>query len=211
MPTLSEAKATALAQKCENYMIDSFTDYRSKIPRVIGEGMVRHNLKCRDYVRELTEPKMDRAALEIAALLHNIERAFKKNDRYPQFSKLEHETKSAEIAGDFLRKQGAPKDFIEKVKKLIKLHEKGGKGEAQVIAEADNIAFLESTLPIWFEVGLWMGQSKEELINLSYKKVESEWKAIKSKRGRELAKKYYDKWQRWLEQKEEVIKGEQDY
>ena len=97
------------------------------------------------------------------------------------------------------------------MKKLIKLHEKGGKGEAQVIAEADNIAFLESTLPIWFEVGLWMGQSKEELINLSYKKVESEWKAIKSKRGRELAKKYYDKWQRWLEQKEEVIKGEQDY
>lgn len=200
-----------LVQRAENFMIDSFTDYRSKIPRVIGDGMVRHNLKCRDNVRALVEKSMDVEALEIAALLHNIERAFRRNDRYPQFAKLDHEDRGAEIAADFLKKQGAQKPLINKVKKLIRLHEKGGTKEAQVLVEADCISFLESTLPIWFEVGLWMGQSKEELISRSYDKVESEWKLIKSKKGKELAKKYYDKWLRWLGQKEEVIKSEQQY
>ncbi|QQG40023.1 MAG: HD domain-containing protein [Candidatus Aenigmatarchaeota archaeon] len=209
MPPKPVVKSSALVQKAENFMLDSFSDFRSKIPRVIGEGMVRHNLQCREHVKELVEKGMDAEALEVAALLHNIGRAYIKNNRYPQFDKLALADKSAEIAADFLRKQKVKPDVINRVKKFIKLHEKGGTKEVQILVEADGIAFLENTLPIWFEVGLWMGQSKEMLIDTSREKVEAEYKQIKSKKGREIAKRFYDKWTRWLEQKEEVVKQEQ--
>lgn len=211
MCSKTEAKMVALLQKAENFMIDSFTDYRSKIPRVIGEGIVRHNIQCKEYARYLADKRMDVHALEIAALLHNIERAYTRNNRYPQFAGLDHSDKSAEIAAEFLKKQRAPKDLIGKVRKLVRLHEKGGTHEAQVLVEADGLSFLENTLPIWFEVGLWMGKDKEELIEESRKKIDSEWKQIKSKKGKEMAKKFYDKWFRWLEQKEEVVRQEQEY
>ena len=74
-----------------------------------------------------------------------------------------------------------------------------------LVSEADNISFLENTLPIWFEVCLWMGESKEEIIKTSKKRVDEKFKQIKSKKGNEIAKIYYKKWKNWLAQKEENV------
>lgn len=189
-------------------MVESFTSYESKIPKVIADGMVRHNLQTRDYTMQLVGKGMNSDALEIAALLHNIGRAYRKREEYSEYGELDHPEMSAEIAGDWLEEQGAEEHLVKKVRKLVRLHEEGGTKEAQTLVDADCISFLENTLPIWFEVGQWMGQSKEDLIEASKEKVEEEWNLIESDEAREMAREYYDKWLEWIEQREESLEDD---
>ena len=87
-------------------------------------------------------------ALQIAALGHDIDRSFddlkkKRHDfaTYDEYKK-EHALLSAQITCEILRKHNFDKATIDKVRHLIENHEVGGKGDVEVLKEADSITFF---------------------------------------------------------------------
>jgi len=191
-------------EKAEEFMIDCFE--KSNLPKVIAEGMIRHLLQTREYLLELTEgTNKDTTALEIAALLHGIERAFRMGEGYKNLIGKKHEDRSAAIAKDFLEKKKAPKKLIKKVVSLIEKHETAPTKESKLLRDADNLSFLENTLPIWFEARLWMGENKEEIIEACKKIVEEKYSQIESKKGKKIGERFYKKWMHWLKQKKENL------
>lgn len=193
-----------LVKKTEEFVIKSFTE--SIIPETISRGMVRHLLQSRKYLLKLTKGgQRDTVPLEIAALLYGIEKAFRKNKKYSMiFKGIGDEEKSAIIAKRFLKSKGASKNLIKKVAGLIAKHESAPTKETKILREADNISFLKNTLPIWIEICLWMGESREEIIKSARDLINKKYSQIKSKEGKKLAKSYHKKWLNWLEQKEMV-------
>ena len=109
----------------------------------------RHLERTRDWVLEL-DPDGDEA-LEIAAVIHDIERAFPTDDDpfdpsappgvdgYDEW----HQRRSAEIGGRWLREQGAPEALTADVTALVRVHETGGSPRADVLQAADSLSFLE--------------------------------------------------------------------
>lgn len=194
-------KKEEMIHKAKDFMIDSFE--KENIPAVIAKGMIRHLLQTRFYILALTkDSKRDTTGLELAAMLHGIERAFRRSKKYRELEGKEHETRSALIARDFMKKNKFPGKVIRKTVGLIEKHETAPTQESRILRDADNLSFLENTLPIWFEARLWMGENREEIINDCKKRVEEKFKQLKSKKSRDLAKKFYKKWCNWLFQKE---------
>lgn len=196
-----------LIEKTKEFVIDSFEE--SLLPKTIIRGMIRHLLQAREYLLDLTEgSQRDTTPLEIAALLHGIERAFRERSKYNRlFKGKTHEERSAIVADRFLKKKKASKKLRKKVKSLILKHEEAPTKESKILREADNLSFMENTLPIWFEARLWMGESREDILEECKEKVEKKFKQIKSKKGKKLVKPYYEKWTEWLEKKEEEYNG----
>jgi len=196
-------KKEEMIQKAEDFMLDSFQS--EDIPAVIANGMIRHLLQTRRYILVLTEgSKRDTTALEIAALLHGIERAYKRGRKFKELRGKDHETRSAMITQEFMKKNKFPRKVIKKTIGLIEKHETAPTAESKILRDADNISFLENTLPIWFETRLWMGEDRKEIIEDCKKRVNEKFKQIKSKKGKELSKKFHKKWCNWLFQKELV-------
>lgn len=192
-----------LIKKTEDFVRKAFEE--SGIQKTIIIGMVRHLEQTRKYVIKIANFKKDTTALEIAALLHGIERAFiKKREKYKKLGKT-HEERSAAVAEIFLKKNKADKKLIKKVKNLIMLHEKGGTRESDALKDADIISFLENTLPIWYEARVWMGESKKEIIKNSKQKIDRIYKNLTFKKSKTLAEPYYRKWRKWLEKREEAL------
>ena len=191
-----------MIEKTEEFMIDSFEE--GELPSVIAEGMVRHLLQTRDYLLQLTEgSQRDTTALEIAALLHGVERAFRRGSKYKKLLKgKKHEERSMILAKNFMEKKKFPKKIISKVESLIEKHEEATTQETKILRDADNLSFLENTLPIWFETRLWMGEKRETIIEDSKVIIDRKFKEIDSERAKILAKRFYRKWKDWLEQKE---------
>jgi hypothetical protein len=128
----------------EKFVIDSFTN--------VGKTQgIKHFLRTVYWLKEL-EPKADEALL-IAAVAHDVERAFRKTDQLERIEKKgytavevlrPHEERGAEVIADFLKKQNASSQLIEKVKMLVSRHEEGGNNEQNLIKDADSISFFEN-------------------------------------------------------------------
>ncbi|UCG95066.1 MAG: HD domain-containing protein [archaeon] len=191
-----------MIQKAEEFMIESF-EY-GNLPAVIASGMIRHLIQTREYILQLTEDsRRDTTALELAALLHGIERAYRKTARYKkELMEKCHEERSAVIAEKFMKKRKFPKSVTKKTISLIEKHEEAPTKESKILRDADNLSFLENTLPIWFETRLWMGENRKEIIEDCRKRVDEKFGQIKSKKGKEIAKRFHKKWNTWLSQKE---------
>jgi len=98
-------------------------------------------------------------ALQIAALAHDIERGFpseseckpkERNIKEYNKHKEEHSKRSAKIIGDMLQKHDFDNSFIQKVVRLVLLHEVGGDEEADILKDADSLAFFEGNLEYYF-------------------------------------------------------------
>src|SRR3954466_2489934 len=122
----------------------------------------RHLLRTEDWVLEL-EPDAGEA-LRLAAVLHDIERAFPDPDASWDSARdwdstvynRWHQDRSARIAAEWLRERGAPPALVEEVERLILVHEDGGWPEADVLQAADSLSFLETLAPLvagWVESG----------------------------------------------------------
>jgi len=90
------------------------------------------------------------AALQIAALGHDIDRSFEdyrqmkaRHETYAEYKK-EHVLQSAKIICDILKKHNFDKTTIKKVKQLIEDHEIGGKGDVEILITADSLAFFNN-------------------------------------------------------------------
>jgi hypothetical protein len=122
----------------------------------------RHLLRTEDWAVALEPDAGER--LRLAALLHDIERAFPapgtswdsaRDWDSPVYNRW-HQDRSAEIAARWLRERGAPDDLVDGVDRLIRVHEDGGWPEADVLQAADSLSFLETLAPLvvgWIESG----------------------------------------------------------
>jgi uncharacterized protein DUF4202 len=108
-----------------------------------------HLARTREWVLVL-EPDAGEA-LQIAAVIHDIERAFPADedpydpDAAPGSGGYDewHQRRSAEIARGWLREQRAPDGLVDEVGALIAVHEVGGSPQADVLQAADSLSFLE--------------------------------------------------------------------
>ncbi|HEV7423911.1 MAG TPA: DUF4202 family protein [Candidatus Paceibacterota bacterium] len=133
----------------------------------------------------------------IAAYSHDIERAIKgETDR--DYLNLEilrrHQEDGAEIIGEFLQKNGADEETINKVKHLVSKHEVGGDAEQNALMDADSISYFETNAQHFVEQ-----RAKTE----GYKKIKEkfDWmfNRISSEERKNLARKNYEKWSKELE------------
>lgn len=114
----------------------------------------RHLLRTEDWLLALDPGASER--LRIAAVLHDIERAFPDADAgwdsACDWDSLEynrwHQDRCAAIASSWLREQAAPDAFVEEVDALIRVHEDGGWPEANLLQAADSLSFLDTLVPL---------------------------------------------------------------
>jgi hypothetical protein len=122
----------------------------------------RHLLRTEHWLLELDPEAGER--LRIAAVLHDIERAFPapgtnwdsaRDWDNPEYNRW-HQDRCAEIAGAWLRDQGAAKELVDGVEALIRVHEDGGWPEADLLQAADSLSFLDTLTPLtisWVQSG----------------------------------------------------------
>jgi hypothetical protein len=122
---------------------------RSWVKENYGKS-AEHLLKAEEWLRRI-DPDASQAML-LAALTHDIERAFPGSDSPKQDPSLgpddpvynqAHSERSARIVSDFLRERQAPESLVEEVARLIRVHEFGGWPEADRVQAADSLSFLE--------------------------------------------------------------------
>jgi hypothetical protein len=135
--------------------------------------------------------------LYIAAITHDIERAFGKSRTPPSpeekgvrwddeiYNKW-HGERSANFVSEFLKKEGADEKLIKEVSKLVKVHEEGGWKDADILRDADSISFLEVNTPIFIS-RIPEKLSKEEV----REKFDYMFRRIGSKKARLIAQPFY--------------------
>jgi hypothetical protein len=122
----------------------------------------RHLLRTEGWLLELSPEASER--LRLAAVLHDIERAFPdasvdwdsaRDWDNPVYNRW-HQDRCADIAGGWLRDQGAADELVEGVDALIRVHEDGGWPEADLLQAADSLSFLDTLTPLtisWVQSG----------------------------------------------------------
>ena len=123
----------------------------SKIPEDPIHGEDTLNILLRLY------PEAD-LALQIAALGHDIERAYPleiriKREDFPDYDlfKRAHSENSARLLGCLLKKAGINGSTLKKVIELVRLHEFGGTPEADILKDADSLSFFNTNLIFYME------------------------------------------------------------
>lgn len=96
-------------------------------------------------------------AVRLAALTHDMERAFPGPDQPvnktlidPEYERA-HSARSARIVGEWLRAHGADVLLIDEVERLIIAHEVGGWPDADLVQAADSLSFLETNVDLFLE------------------------------------------------------------
>jgi hypothetical protein len=134
---------------------------RAWVPEVHPHA--RHLLRTEDWAVAIDPAANER--LRLAAVLHDIERAFPDPDAdwdsardwdNPAYNRW-HQDRCAEIAAPWLRDHGADEMLTEGVAKLIRVHEEGGWPEADVLQAADALSFLDTMA--WLVVG-WIDSGR---------------------------------------------------
>lgn len=136
---------------------------------------------------ELPDGKM-----RLAAVLHDIERAFEPDevppDRTDPISSVYtawHQERSARVAADWLESQDppAPPAVVGEVRRLVRVHEDGGDPGADLLQAADSIAFLE------IQVDLFLGMVREERLSRAAAERKFRWMfdRVRVPRAREIA------------------------
>lgn len=142
-----------------------------------------------DYWVTQLEPDADEA-LRTAAISHDIERGingdWKASSTDPEKLRR-HQDLCAQIAGDFLTKEGADVDFIQRVKHLISSHEYGGDESQNILSDADRLTYFENVALRHAKTYLERGKTKEEMRS----KLDFEFNKIHSAQAKEIATRWY--------------------
>ena len=175
-----------LYQKVEQFVRETFKN---------KHGMV-HFERTVYWIKQL-RPNADEALL-IAGISHDIERGFRTSGGDQEKKAKEigyhhvdffmyHEEEGARIIGEFLEKEGADKDIIERVKMLISKHEEGGNEDQNLLKDADSISFFENNIPHFLENKIHEA-GKENM----KKKFDWMYERITSEKAKEIVKLWYE-------------------
>lgn len=161
------------------------------------EGSLKHLEKTLYWVEKLKPDASE--SLKIAALMHDIERPFRKESTkglakqfgfdYPEFLKI-HQEKGADIAKKFLLENGYDENISNEVAGYIKCHEVGGTREQNILMEADSLSFLEDSNKISFIKKIKTGESDKGKVQ---KKFNFMFNRIRSEKAQEIAVPFYEK------------------
>jgi len=137
----------------------SFKALEKEIKKIIAGSTLpedyAHALKTKELVLKLN-PWAD-WSLQIAALAHDIERAFPhkkvKRQDYPNYDEFKkaHAANSAQIMREILARYDFDSDIKKRIIRLIEHHEFGldNDPELAVLKEADSLSFFEVNLPFY--------------------------------------------------------------
>jgi len=153
-----------------------------------------HLVRARDWALAL-EPDASEA-VRLAALTHDIERHFPggppvdptlapDDENYLR----EHSERSARIVSEWLRERGADAALVDEVGELVRLHEVGGSGDADLVQAADSISFFEVNGEL---VLRWVHEGRATPAQ-SRAKLDWTFERIRLPRARELARPYYER------------------
>ena len=112
-----------------------------------------HLLRTLEWVETLAPAASE--AVRLAALTHDMERAFPGADQPVMVSLLDpdylkaHSERSARIVGDWLRDQGAVDALVIDVERLVRAHECGGEPDADLVQAADSLSFLDTNIDLF--------------------------------------------------------------
>lgn len=136
---------------------------KQKINEIVARSTVPedplHSSNTLEWLLKL-RPDADET-LQIAALGHDIERAFEKRKvKRADFSdydafKAAHARNSAGIIVEIMRECGVPEHMIEDVYHLVCFHETGGDKRSDIIRDADSLSFFEVNVPLYFQRNSW--------------------------------------------------------
>jgi hypothetical protein len=137
-----------LYQKVKQFLVELFT-------KAGNTNEIKHFERTAYWIQQL-KPDADEALL-IAAVAHDIERAFREPAYSQKFKKSEkgfrdeehlsyHQQRGAEIIADFLKSQNADEKLIKRVVMLISKHEVGGNDEQNLLKDADSVSFFENNV-----------------------------------------------------------------
>ena len=129
----------------------------SEIERIITQSEVpedpQHSRNTRAWVLRL-KPGAD-AALQIAALGHDIERSMKelkvRREDYTDYNefKMAHAENSARVLDDLLSGFDLDETVRQRVTDLVSHHEFGGNPEADILKDADSISYFDVNVPFY--------------------------------------------------------------
>lgn len=175
---------------------------KKKIVKVVKKWVeesyqnAEHLLRTGYWLKKL-DPKADLASV-VAAITHNIERAFQKDRKPPVrvFGKGDDKTysvwhgkRSADFVVRFLKKKRIKdREFLDKVKRLIISHESGGDREQNLIRDADSLSFLEINA-LFFLSRIPQELSKQEV----KEKFDYMYQRVNSNKVKEMVKPFYEK------------------
>lgn len=149
-------------------------------------------------------------AMQIAAMAHDIERAFRLPDVAGRKRELKgkftfndpgyigpHQERGGEIIEKFLRENGADEIMIAKCKGLIAKHEEGGDEDQNLLKDADSISFFENN------IATTITNNVSEVGRESVKgKIDWMYNRITSEKAKELCKGWYEAAVKKLEESE---------
>lgn len=146
----------------------------------------RHLERTRDWLLEL-EPDAGEA-LQLAAVLHDIERAVPADEPHPGSSAAAdyndwHQDRAMRVAAGWLGAQGADPVLLAETCALIRVHENGGWAGADLVQAADSLSFLEVQAD-WF-----IGRVRADVIGADEAEQKFRWmhERIRVPRARELS------------------------
>ena len=117
---------------------------------------LRHLRRTLHWLLEL-DPGADEA-LQIAALAHDLQRAFRDGEPATRDGFLDplyldhHQERGGEIVAGFLLREGADAALAERVRTLISRHEEGGTDEQNLLRDADSVSFFENNCDYFLRV-----------------------------------------------------------
>jgi len=133
-------------------------EIENEILATISKSEVPEDLEhARDTRAWLLRLKPDAdAALQIAALGHDIERSIRERKvkrsyfrDYDAFKRA-HAENSAAILKEILMKYDLDREWIDRVIDLVRRHETGGTPDADILKDADSLSFFRVNLPLYF-------------------------------------------------------------
>lgn len=139
-------------------------------------------------------------AEKVAAYSHDIERAFRDEDKQAPENYLNveflrhHEESGAEIMRKFLTEKGVSNDFIDIVVHLISRHEEGWDEAQNALMDADSVSFFETNAENFVRKKAWI-----EWYDRVKQKLEWMYSRIHSENAKGEAKKNYEYWMNELE------------
>ena len=176
-----------LYKKVEQFVVQSF---EKKVD-------IEHSKRTVYWVKQL-KPDADEALL-IAGIGHDIDRAFRKPQALGMpklqasgFTDKEflrrHQDNSARIVAEFLEKQKASQEMIDRVKMLVSKHEEGGNDAQDVLKDADSVSHFENC------VELFLTEAVEEVGKDKVRqKFDWMYNRITSEKAKQITKPWYEK------------------